>query len=214
MTQSYLYPLRGFVKKTFIGISKTLNFIYRAIDRLLMYLQKSRFRRIGHNVTFYPLSSYFIYDNIEIGNDVQINHGANFETWIAKLYIGNKVLFGPNVTIRGGIHPYYKVGEFIFDIPESEKSSEDDKDVFIEDDVWIGCNVTILKGVTIGRGAIIAAGAVVTKSIPPYTIAAGVPARKLKNRFASIEETIEHDTKLFSDNRIDDCALISEYNKS
>ncbi|HJH64121.1 MAG TPA: acyltransferase [Bacteroides mediterraneensis] len=204
---------RNLVQKLFIGIAKALNFIYRAIDRSLMYLQKPRFRRIGHNVTFYPLSSYFIYENIEIGNDVQINHGANFETWIAKLYIGNKVLFGPNVTIRGGIHPYYKVGQFIFDIPESEKNPEDDKDVHIEDDVWIGCNVTILKGVTIGRGAIVAAGAVVTKSVSPYTIVGGVPAKKLKNRFASIEETIEHDSKLFSNNRINDCDLISEYNK-
>lgn len=64
----------------------------------------------------------FIYENIEIGNDVQINHGANFETWIAKLYIGNKVLFGPNVTIRGGIHPYYKVGQFILIFLNLKKS--------------------------------------------------------------------------------------------
>ena len=52
--------------------------------------------------------------------------------------------------------------------------------IVIEDDVWIGTNCIILKGVTIGRGAVIAAGAVVTKSVPPFTVAAGNPARVIK----------------------------------
>lgn len=201
------------IQKLLAAIAKVLNLIYRLFDRVLMYLQMHRFAKVGKNVRFFPMSSYFIFENIEIGDDVQINHGANFETWIAKLHIGNKVLFGPNVTIRGGIHPYYKVGQFIYDVPESEKKPEDDQDVWIEDDVWIGCNVTILKGVTIGRGAVIAAGAVVTKSIPPYTIAGGTPAKKIKNRFTSIEETIEHDSKLFPNNRIHNNQLIEEFQK-
>nr|WP_274606323.1 DapH/DapD/GlmU-related protein [Lactobacillus delbrueckii] len=46
--------------------------------------------------------------------------------------------------------------------------------------VWLGANVTVLPGVTIGDGAIIAAGAVVTKDVPARTIAAGVPARVVK----------------------------------
>lgn len=52
--------------------------------------------------------------------------------------------------------------------------------VHIGNHVWIGTRVTILKGVTIGDGAIIAAGSVVTKSIPPKVMAAGVPARIIK----------------------------------
>ena len=47
----------------------------------------------------------------------------------------------------------------------------------IKRDVWIGCHVTVLAGVTIGEGAVIGAGAVVTKSIPDYAIAVGVPAQ-------------------------------------
>jgi acetyltransferase-like isoleucine patch superfamily enzyme len=53
----------------------------------------------------------------------------------------------------------------------------------IGNDVWIGANVTIMRGVNIGDGAIIGAGSVVTKSVPPYAIAGGVPARVIRYRF-------------------------------
>ena len=54
--------------------------------------------------------------------------------------------------------------------------------VIIEDDVWIGARVIILPGVTIGTGSVIGAGAVISKSIPPYSVAVGNPARIVKNR--------------------------------
>lgn len=52
--------------------------------------------------------------------------------------------------------------------------------VVIKDNVWIGKNVTILKGVTIGEGVVIGAGSVVTKSIPPYCLAVGNPAKVIR----------------------------------
>lgn len=58
----------------------------------------------------------------------------------------------------------------------------DNQDVEIGEGVWIGARVTILGGVKIGNGSIIAAGAVVASSIPPFSIAAGVPARVIKDR--------------------------------
>lgn len=55
--------------------------------------------------------------------------------------------------------------------------------VVIGNDVWIGAGAVILNGVTIGDGSIVAAGSVVTKSIPPYSIVGGVPAKVIRMRF-------------------------------
>lgn len=63
--------------------------------------------------------------------------------------------------------------------------------IVIGDDCWLGHNVTVLDGVTIGEGCVIGAGAVVTKSIPPYSIAVGVPARVVgKREGATTEEKL------------------------
>lgn len=67
----------------------------------------------------------------------------------------------------------------------------------VEEDVWIGMNVTLLSGVTIGRGTTVAAGAVVTKSMPPYCICGGVPARFIKF-YWTIDQILEHESKLYS----------------
>jgi phosphonate metabolism protein (transferase hexapeptide repeat family) len=58
------------------------------------------------------------------------------------------------------------------------------KRVTIGHDVWIGHGAIVLPGVTVGHGAVIAAGAVVTKNVEPYAVVAGVPARRIKWRFA------------------------------
>ncbi|MEZ5840732.1 MAG: DapH/DapD/GlmU-related protein [Hyphomicrobiales bacterium] len=56
--------------------------------------------------------------------------------------------------------------------------------VTLANDIWIGHGVVILPGVSVGDGAVVGAGSVVTKDVPPYAIVAGVPARKLRDRFA------------------------------
>ena len=56
------------------------------------------------------------------------------------------------------------------------------KGVTIEDDCWLGSRCIILDGVTVGKGSVIAAGCVVTKSVPPYSIVAGVPGKVLRLR--------------------------------
>lgn len=68
------------------------------------------------------------------------------------------------------------------DIHMGAQGMTEKRKVTIGNDGWIGQRVMIMPGVTIGDGCIIAAGAVVTKGIPPYSIAGGVPARVLKSR--------------------------------
>ena len=85
---------------------------------------------------------------------------------------------GTDVTIITRNHRFDRT-----DIPMMEQGFEEERPVYIGNDVWIGDRVLILPGVHIGDGSIIAAGAVVTKDVPLYSIAAGVPARKIRDRF-------------------------------
>ena len=91
------------------------------------------------------------------------------------------------------------IGKYYRDITNDDKIASGqvlDKDVIVEEDVWLGCNVTLLAGVTIGRGATVAAGAVVTKSLPPYSICGGVPAKFIKF-YWTIDQILEHEAMMF-----------------
>jgi acetyltransferase-like isoleucine patch superfamily enzyme len=149
-------------------------------------IQKKLFAQCGEKVTI-GHNCDFIYSHIHIGHHVHIGSYASFFASIAHIYIGDYVAFGPNVSIRGGDHRIDLLGKHIFEIKENEKLHENDIDVHIDNGVWVGCNVTILKGVHIGTGAVVAAGSVVTKSVPPYAIVAGNPAKVLKYRFDEVQ---------------------------
>lgn len=64
--------------------------------------------------------------------------------------------------------------------------------VVIEDHAWVSSRATVLPGVTIGRGAVVAAGAVVTKSVDPFTIVGGIPARPIGQRRRDLNYRIEN----------------------
>lgn len=92
------------------------------------------------------------------------------------IVIGSDVIMGPGVRIFSENHEFA-------DLTVPIRLQGDKREgVMIEDDCWIGAGVTIVDGVTVGRGTVVAAGAVVTRSLPPYSLAAGVPARVLRNR--------------------------------
>lgn len=79
--------------------------------------------------------------------------------------------------------------EWALDAKDITKAWDNKGNIVVGNDVWIGYDAVILAGVTIGDGAIIGARAVVTKDIPPYTIAGGVPAKPIRKRFT--QETID-----------------------
>lgn len=92
-------------------------------------------------------------------------------------------------------------------------NSKLDQDILVEEDVWLGANVTLLRGVTIGRGAIVGAGSVVRKSVPPYAVVVGNPAKVIKFR-VSPDEVIEHELKVYKEgDRIDRQILEDNYNR-
>jgi acetyltransferase-like isoleucine patch superfamily enzyme len=99
--------------------------------------------------------------------------------------IGSDVMFGWGVTIVD--HNSHGVA-FSHRRGDTERWLSGEKDwsnvkiapVFIGDKAWIGFNATILKGVSVGEGSVVAAGAIVTKSLPPWTVAAGNPARVVR----------------------------------
>lgn len=158
-----------------------------------MYVMRPLFKKCGRGVIFSPYD-HFTYDTIELGDDVTIGFGASFIATESSITIGNKVMFGPNVTIRGGNHNTSIIGKYMYDV--HEKRPDDDLPIVIEDDVWVGTNVTILKGVRVSRGSIIAAGAVVNRDVSPYSIVGGVPAKLIKMRWSK-EEIHKHEELLY-----------------
>lgn len=99
-----------------------------------------------------------------------------------KSYIGDntEIHAGKSVKIGSGVNIAWGCSIMDRDYHKFCSDKESVKGVVIENHVWIGCNCTVLKGVTIGEGAVIAAGSVVTKSVPPRTLAAGNPAKVIR----------------------------------
>ncbi|TDQ09963.1 acyltransferase [Pedobacter metabolipauper] len=111
--------------------------------------------------------------NISIGKSCSFGHYNRLWAF-SPIVIGDYVQTAIGLTIVSGSHQ-----------TDSYEPLHEGQQVILEGENWIGANVTIISGVTIGRGAIIAAGAVVTRDIPAYTIAAGVPAKVIKERVPS-----------------------------
>ncbi len=112
--------------------------IVKIFNGLKVRQLKKKFASVGVDFRLSPQGCHFIYENIHIGNHVNIGYNANFMASIAKIYIGDHVLFAPNVTIRGGDHRIDKIGRFIDTVGDNEKLPENDKDVIFIGDSWIG----------------------------------------------------------------------------
>ena len=134
---------------------------------------------IDIGTSFSSLGSLFLYGN---EGELKIGDYCSFKTNVvigssgSKISIGNNVLIAPNVVIRAADH-IYKDPKILIRCQGHQGDA-----ITIEDDVWICSNCVITKGVTIGQGSVVAAGSVVTRSIPPYSVAGGVPAKTIRHR--------------------------------
>lgn len=165
----------------------------RAFTHVRMRLVRHAFASAGTNIRFDPRDT-FSYQSIYAGHDVFIGSGAHVSSAHGRISIGNYVMMGPNVTVLGGNHRTDVVGTPMARV--HDKIFGSDPDLSIGDEAWIGASSILLPGATIGRGAIVAAGAVVNRPVLPYTVVAGIPARRVGDRF-SREQAEAHETLLY-----------------
>lgn len=111
----------------------------------------------------------YIEDNVHISQNSYINANGGVR-------IGKDCLFGPNVSIISSNHAYKNP-----DVPIRLQGTIE-REVIIEEDVWLGANSSVMPGVKIGKCAVIGSGTVVTKDIPSYAIAVGIPAKVVGKR--------------------------------
>ncbi|KAJ6007886.1 Maltose/galactoside acetyltransferase [Penicillium herquei] len=147
-----------------------------------------------------PKEDEALFDDTDpyVDGPISIDHGLNFKVGKGSFLnfnilvldtclvtVGENVLFGPNVSLYGAVHP--------MDPAERRglKGPEAGKEIHIEDDVWIGAGVSILGGVTVGRGSTVGACSVVTKNVPPFHFVAGNPAKVIRK----IESTMDPEFK-------------------
>jgi acetyltransferase-like isoleucine patch superfamily enzyme len=139
---------------------------------------------------------------ITIGAGTNLMHGTTFHVFNyrglphAGIFVGQNCFFGEYTCIRGqggvrigdGVYTGTQVNiaavNHVFADPNQfiKDQGITADGITIEDDVWLGSRVTVVDGVTVGKGSIVGAGAVVTKSIPAYSIAVGVPAKVVGDR--------------------------------
>ena len=165
------------VVRTFFSITFVKWFFNYCAYLLMHNVRGRRLAKIGKS-NIHPTAIIREGEYVTIGDNCLINHNCLIQAGKSPagyIKIGNYVHTGVNVMMMAFNHGFYTR-----DIPTKEQDYLD-APIIINDDVWIGAGVIILSGVTIGECSVIGAGAVVTKNVEPFTVVAGVPARKIKD---------------------------------
>ena len=165
--------------------------LYFGLRSILMSWRRWR-RGLGRvHPTFYMAGSARVSRDLVAHEYSFINIDCNVGPNVT---LGRYAMLAPEVVIVGGDHRVDIPGTpIIFSgRPELARTT-------IGADAWVGFRAIVMAGVSIGRGAIVGAGAVVTKDVPAYEIHAGVPAKKIGERFTSAADRARHDAMLNGD---------------
>lgn len=133
-------------------------------------------KRAGHFTAQSGLK-IFSPEAVSIGDGVSLNTGVVIDACNGgRIEIGNDVLIGPYCVLRSADHVFSDLSK-----PIKSQGHAPGK-IVIEDDCWLGSHVVVTSNVTIGKGSVIGAHSVVTRDIPPYSVAMGVPAIVKRSR--------------------------------
>ena len=146
-----------------------LNGAYHTPEEVRRIFSALTGRPVDDTFTLFPPFHTDCGKNIAVGKNVFINSGCKFQDQ-GGIVIGDGALIGHNVVLATLNHS----------LAVRDRQDLIPGPIRIGKNAWIGSNVTILPGVTVGDGAVVAAGAFVTKDVPAYTVAGGVPARVLR----------------------------------
>jgi acetyltransferase-like isoleucine patch superfamily enzyme len=165
--------------KMFFLCKNFKNFGKKSVMLFPMRIRGSEFIEIGRNVFVYDNSRILVYRRCNTSPLLSIGDGANLGRFvhivaIKKVIIENNVLIADKVYITDNTHEFFDITRPIKYQPLQFKG-----EVKIGENTWIGENVCII-GASVGKHCVIGANAVVTKDIPDYTIAIGIPARVIK----------------------------------
>ncbi len=151
-------------------ITAKINGEYHTMDELRTLFSWLIGKKVDETFGLFPPFYTDFGKNITVGKNVFINSGCCFQDQ-GGITIGDGCLIGHQVVLATLNH----------DLLPENRANMIAKPIVLGKNVWIGAHATILSGVTIGDNAVIAAGAVVTKDVPENSVAAGVPARIIKN---------------------------------
>jgi acetyltransferase-like isoleucine patch superfamily enzyme len=175
------------MKPAYNFIVASLFYCYNTlVSRIPIYAVRHAYLRnilrysIGKSTSIH-MGCFFTGTNISIGNNSCINRRCYLDGR-SGIRIGANVNISPEAYLLSLTHDL-----------QDPRFSTVGKEVVIHDHAWLGARAMVMPGVTIGEGAVVGAGAVVTKDVPPYTIVAGVPARKIGER----NRVIDHVTHYF-----------------
>lgn len=168
------------------------------IENKTKYMREN-FAECGeNNYIELPLHANWGGHHVHFGSNIYANSNLTLVD-DGHIYVGDKVMFGPNVTIATANHP--------INPKLREKGLQYNKDVYIGNNVWIGANSVIVPGVKIGNNSVIGAGSVVTKDIPDNVVAVGNPCHILRR-------INEHDDIYFYKNETIDFENLSQFLKA